>query len=533
LDELRIEFDGNTQYAYWGADNRTRVLLPNDQIDVYVEIAGANYGGQLVVSMHSQVLGIIGGAIYRTDARYYPSTIDDFHFVHSVRDSVWHVQAWRKSDGGLAMDESFVIPHMHISDIQSYSLRAYNTTGSGTVWVDNLDVAFMTFSPDTDGDGISDESDPDDDNDGQPDSLECNSDPLDPLSTSVPNSVSGTVTANGSGIAGVIVKLLDADNPTTVLGVQETAADGTYVFTGSTPIGSYQVMVVEPLGSTTDNFVETGYLACETAAVIDFELNSVVVSNDARSKGFWKHQFDVAIDGKGQAQESAADLAAWIMAVRARYTDPFFQTLVAEETDGLGDDLAEWQELLSVRGSAGMATRAEAQVGSLAMNIMALKVGQFEVVTADGKTAGDVLTFASELLIDSLASNDELAKDLADRVNTHAVPIEAGLVTPSRNIAYKGSENPEETATAFELGQNYPNPFNPVTSISFTLGHSGRVSLVVYNSLGQEVARLVDGNRGVGQHTAVFDATGLSSGVYIYRIQTESYADTRTLTLLK
>jgi flagellar hook assembly protein FlgD len=70
----------------------------------------------------------------------------------------------------------------------------------------------------------------------------------------------------------------------------------------------------------------------------------------------------------------------------------------------------------------------------------------------------------------------------------------------------------------FELFQNYPNPFNPTTTICYQLTKDSRVTLKVYNLLGQEVATLVDEQKQAGYHQEVFDATRFASGMYIYRI---------------
>ncbi|HEX7071641.1 MAG TPA: T9SS type A sorting domain-containing protein, partial [Rhodothermales bacterium] len=86
----------------------------------------------------------------------------------------------------------------------------------------------------------------------------------------------------------------------------------------------------------------------------------------------------------------------------------------------------------------------------------------------------------------------------------------------------------------FALGQNFPNPFNPTTQISFTVPNAGVVSLKVYNTLGQEVATLFQGNSPAGTHTVTFDAAGLPSGVYLYRLESAAgVAISRTLTLIK
>jgi len=85
----------------------------------------------------------------------------------------------------------------------------------------------------------------------------------------------------------------------------------------------------------------------------------------------------------------------------------------------------------------------------------------------------------------------------------------------------------------FELSQNYPNPFNPSTSIRFNLPVASNVKLSVYNLLGQQVKSIVNGFRTAGSHTVTFDASDLSSGVYIYRIEANNFTQTRKMTLIK
>jgi hypothetical protein len=92
-----------------------------------------------------------------------------------------------------------------------------------------------------------------------------------------------------------------------------------------------------------------------------------------------------------------------------------------------------------------------------------------------------------------------------------------------------GSEIPE----GLQLSQNYPNPFNPTTKIDFALPEASQVSLTVYNMIGQQVATLEDGFLSAGQHSVSFDASHLSSGIYLYRLQAGDQVMTRTLTLVK
>ncbi len=85
----------------------------------------------------------------------------------------------------------------------------------------------------------------------------------------------------------------------------------------------------------------------------------------------------------------------------------------------------------------------------------------------------------------------------------------------------------------YDLAQNYPNPFNPVTQIQYTLPTDAHVQLVIYNSLGQKVATLVNGNQQAGRHSASFDATALSSGVYLYQLSTPGFSQTKKMMLIK
>jgi hypothetical protein len=83
------------------------------------------------------------------------------------------------------------------------------------------------------------------------------------------------------------------------------------------------------------------------------------------------------------------------------------------------------------------------------------------------------------------------------------------------------------------LEQNYPNPFNPATTIRFGLPAAGHVTLKIFNLIGQEVATVLDGSRPAGYHEVSFDAGRLPSGVYLYRLHTQTGNATRKLVILR
>ncbi len=91
---------------------------------------------------------------------------------------------------------------------------------------------------------------------------------------------------------------------------------------------------------------------------------------------------------------------------------------------------------------------------------------------------------------------------------------------------------------SFSLSQNYPNPFNPTTTIEFKIAAASRVSVDIFNLLGQHVCTLVDEDLAAGNYATEWDGADQSgrkvaSGVYLYRLQSREYTDTRKMTLLK
>jgi len=91
-----------------------------------------------------------------------------------------------------------------------------------------------------------------------------------------------------------------------------------------------------------------------------------------------------------------------------------------------------------------------------------------------------------------------------------------------------------EKAYEYKLEQNYPNPFNPSTTISFSLAEHARVTMKVYDILGRQVRTLVNETMKAGNHQVVFNAAGLASGIYFYRITAgNTFVKVRKLMILK
>jgi hypothetical protein len=104
-----------------------------------------------------------------------------------------------------------------------------------------------------------------------------------------------------------------------------------------------------------------------------------------------------------------------------------------------------------------------------------------------------------------------------------------GTINSIVGVGEDGAGTPQE----FRLEQNYPNPCNPATTIEYAIPVSVPVVLSVSDVLGRQLRVLVEEAQGSGWHTARFDATGISSGVYFYRLQAGGYHAVRRMVVVK
>ncbi|MEQ9310040.1 MAG: T9SS type A sorting domain-containing protein [Balneolaceae bacterium] len=105
-------------------------------------------------------------------------------------------------------------------------------------------------------------------------------------------------------------------------------------------------------------------------------------------------------------------------------------------------------------------------------------------------------------------------------------PLPAPIITSNENEL-------DVNIKSFELDQNYPNPFNPSTKISYRLKTSGNVLLEIYNMIGRKVSTLVDRQQLRGNYEVNFDASNLSTGIYLYRLKVNGEVFTKRMLLLK
>jgi hypothetical protein len=145
----------------------------------------------------------------------------------------------------------------------------------------------------------------------------------------------------------------------------------------------------------------------------------------------------------------------------------------------------------------------------------------------------DITSKGASLTYIFLAKNGSSVEvSAADTLQPASGTISASIVSWTGPIPTAVTSAPT-APTQFALLQNSPNPFNPSTRITFTLPHEARVSLKAYNMLGAEVATILEGLVPAGERVVEFNASHLPSGVYLYKLQTEGYMETRKMTLIR
>ncbi|MGH7601670.1 MAG: SBBP repeat-containing protein, partial [bacterium] len=120
-----------------------------------------------------------------------------------------------------------------------------------------------------------------------------------------------------------------------------------------------------------------------------------------------------------------------------------------------------------------------------------------------------------------------------DFLTVKYVPREAGLTFSNIASTDRDDDTGMGLPIAFEMAQNFPNPFNPSTTIHFAMATAGKARLAIYNLRGELVHTLVDGERAAGYHRVTFNARGLASGTYFYRLESGDFISTRKMILQK
>ncbi len=216
--------------------------------------------------------------------------------------------------------------------------------------------------------------------------------------------------------------------------------------------------------------------------------------------------------------------------------------------------------------TAGQDSRARLEAGDIVItNNLFWNIGAANDFTTASSFARDILAATNSFTNPQLAGVCRTATGCLDpRPNAGSPALTGALAVGDpffENVAYKGAfgENlwleswtalakngnlgnistvdvetlATELPLSIELAQNYPNPFNPSTSIEFRVSFAQQVRLSVYDVLGREIDNLVNGVQPAGTYRVTFDASGLTSGMYLYRLEANGSVVTKSMMLLK
>lgn len=156
--------------------------------------------------------------------------------------------------------------------------------------------------------------------------------------------------------------------------------------------------------------------------------------------------------------------------------------------------------------------------------------GTYAVSGSDGTYLVDGLVPGNYNVVGDKVNYTQVAANTVNVDYISNISLTADVVLHTDGVT--STEN-ETIVESYTLEQNYPNPFNPTTVITFTLPEASNVKLSIYNILGQKVADLVNGNLDAGTHNVDFNASSLSSGVYLYKLETPQFSATKKMILMK
>ncbi|MEW6411078.1 MAG: T9SS type A sorting domain-containing protein [Candidatus Zixiibacteriota bacterium] len=348
--------------------------------------------------------------------------------------------------------------------------------------------------------------------------------------------VSGYVFANcpetGSALAGVTMDLYDADG--NLAASQLTSQEGYFDFESVINNRSYVLSIVTPLGYEAGEQEIPLSVGCADKVTVDFNLVCLEQSGRPRGIGYWKHEVAVALGGAGSAELTADQLCGYLDLIAGHFNSNEINQVVLYEppiTDDCIDKLTLASDLMNLKADVGVRTRAQQNLMALLFNVAAGNIFQQDVISEDGATVSQAITFCDNL-IDDPEGDHNLVLFICNELN-HSRVIDAGVIPLSTiDIAYHIGQT-GSLPNAFQLQQNCPNPFNPSTDIAFSVPQACNVKLEVYNIIGQKVTTLVNGPVEAGSHTVSWDGSNAASGVYLYRLEAADFVETKKMLLVK
>jgi len=341
-------------------------------------------------------------------------------------------------------------------------------------------------------------------------------------------SITGIVTESQIAFPGVPVDLYDE---TGLVAATVSDDSGWYGFSDLS-CGCYWVSIATPLGYSVDSDtrqVDIIGLPVED----DFTLATQPVAMSQRGRGYWMHQVNALLSGKGNAHETYEDMCEYMELIRTHFNDHGLNPINVFEVDlnsGCDDRLEALKATISPRPKSTMVDKAKAHLTALLLNMVSGKIPQWAYISEDDATVSQAITYCNLLITNSDDTDDETAKDIAEKINEgQLIPAEwIDASTPD----YSYRQINEVIPSLFSLSQNHPNPFNPTTEISLRLPVATDWKITIYNVAGQKIKQF-NGTSETGVVTVIWDASRQASGIYLYKAEAGTFSDTKKMLLLK
>ncbi len=357
--------------------------------------------------------------------------------------------------------------------------------------------------------------------------------------TALPGTIVVNITPAFTGVTVYVSSLSDYYSMLTENGSCAFTENGSCAFINIAAGGGtdYAVGLILPLGFSVNMEEVNVTLVGGTTETVLFNLDAIVTSNQARSKGYWKHQVNVIVSGNGNAEYGEIEMLGFVADIFSYFYGNPMNTIAVPGVTYVDDpperalNIGDLEYMLTInQNGSTMNERAKQQYLALLLNVVSLKLPQGIPATEDGATVAQAILHINNLL----EVDDELAKDIAETLNQGEL-VAAGIFPSGLpNIIFVDElQEVLLLPCTFSFNSPAPNPFNPTTTFSFTLSETSNVTLAVYDINGRLVSTLVDGHRNAGSYVIVFDGAGLASGVYVYHLDAGENQITGKMVLMK
>ncbi len=337
----------------------------------------------------------------------------------------------------------------------------------------------------------------------------------------------------------VTVDLFDGNG--NFIATTSTDQNGKYCF-GSLYPGNYSVSIIKPLGFVVDAETKTAAVSPSETTYVDFTISCLPITPSQRTIGYWKHQVNALLTGKGKPQESLADMISYLHAIRIHFNENIYNPVIVYEVNidpdsaTATDSLLALSQLLTINKGATMLDRAKQQFVALLLNVASLKISQAQIISADGAIVSQAITYCNAIITNRVPGvSYEVAKGIADMIN-NGITVPAGVIPLDTEIIWYSK--PKGIPSIVRIT---PNPASEAVAISYYVPEGVDKDLrgifEVYDVMGRCVFNSSVDVVTPGEHSFIWNCKtsygqDLASGAYFVRLKTPAGISTQKIMIV-